>query len=84
MGQQAFTQNQANTKFCTNCGNLIASQAELCLNCGVRQNSTAIPGGKSRVAAGLLAIFLGAFLGCCFLLLLGGCLQRPGFAPAGE
>ena len=61
MGQQAFTQNQANTKFCTNCGNLIASQAELCLNCGVRQNSTAIPGGKSRVAAGLLAIFLGSF-----------------------
>ena len=61
VGQQPFTQNQANTKFCTNCGNLIASQAELCLNCGVRQNSTVIPGGKSRVAAGILAIFLGAF-----------------------
>ncbi len=57
-GQQAFTQTQANTKFCSNCGKLIANQAELCVNCGVRQ-SFAMPGGKSRIAAGILAILLG-------------------------
>ena len=59
--QKPFGQNSSDTKFCTNCGNLIASQAELCLNCGVRQHFTVIPDGKSRIAAGILGILLGGF-----------------------
>lgn len=59
--QQAFSQNpdpQISGKYCHNCGNPVAAQAELCMNCGVRQGS-AMHSGKSRIAAGILAILLG-------------------------
>lgn len=54
-------------KFCSDCGEAIKAKAEICPKCGVRQsappgafNSTA-PNGKSKVAAALLAFFLGGF-----------------------
>lgn len=62
-------------KFCFACGKSIDARAEICPNCGVRQppqagmpsSGTAIGGdaatrsGKSKMAASLLAIFLGIF-----------------------
>ena len=52
-------------KFCSNCGKEIKENQDVCLNCGVaiRKNSNTnnIPGAKSKIAAGLLGIFLGAF-----------------------
>lgn len=52
-------------KYCTNCGKEIQENQDVCLNCGVtiRKNNTtnSIPGAKSKIAAGLLGIFLGAF-----------------------
>ncbi len=47
------------TKFCKDCGEKINAQAEICPKCGVRQESTVRPGGKSKTVAGLLGIFLG-------------------------
>ena len=46
-----------NTKYCINCGAEIDIKAEICPKCGVRQPS--ISGGRSRIVASLLAIFLG-------------------------
>lgn len=56
-----------NEKFCTECGALIRRNAEICPKCGVRQLGHAggfgvnAPNGKNRVAAALLALFLGGF-----------------------
>lgn len=52
-------------KFCSDCATPIKIRAEICPHCGVRQSSP--PGsfggvaanGKSRIAAALLAFFLG-------------------------
>lgn len=63
-------------KFCSDCGAVIKSKAEICPKCGVRQMSqpTTInlgpvaPNGKSRIAAALFAFFLGAFGGHKFYL----------------
>ena len=46
-------------KFCRECGAPIRANAEICPKCGVRQFGG--PAGKSKVTAGLLAIFLGGF-----------------------
>jgi TM2 domain-containing membrane protein YozV len=46
----------ADEAFCSACGNLIKSKAELCPNCGVRQRN-----GADKTALALLAFFLGAF-----------------------
>lgn len=56
-------------KFCTNCGQEVKDDQETCLNCGkiLKKNSssgvtqTNPRYGKSKITAGLLAIFLGAF-----------------------
>jgi len=53
-----------NEKFCRDCGATIRANAEICPKCGVRQlavpsSVATAPNGKSKVAAGLLAIFLG-------------------------
>jgi len=45
--------------FCHACGQPIDSRAEICPKCGVRQKRA--PGNKSRLAAALLALFLGGF-----------------------
>lgn len=58
---------QAPTKFCRDCGASIDARAEICPKCGVRQMAapgpfaSTTPGGKSKLAAALLAIFLGSF-----------------------
>ena len=54
-------------KFCTECGAVIKAKAEICPKCGVRQLAPPAasllgqtsPGGRNRVVAGLLALFLG-------------------------
>ena len=51
-------------KFCSNCGKEINENQDICLNCGIaikKNNTNVIPGAKSKIAAGLLGIFLGAF-----------------------
>lgn len=48
----------ADEKYCTSCGSVINRDAELCPECGTRQ--TIGDGGEvDRLAAGLIAIFLG-------------------------
>jgi len=52
-------------KFCGECGETIKAKAEICPKCGVRQLpppnalGTNAPNGKSKLAAALLAFFLG-------------------------
>ena len=50
-------------KFCHACGQKIDARAEICPKCGVRQSyhSGTAGHGKSRIAAALLAFFLGGF-----------------------
>jgi TM2 domain-containing membrane protein YozV len=56
-------------KFCSECGSVIKAKAEICPKCGVRQMARPIDlnlgptasNGKSRIAAALLAFFLGGF-----------------------
>ena len=67
---QAVMKN-ADEKFCSDCGSVIKTKAEICPKCGVRQqapifsaggigNLGAIaPNGKSKLAAALFALFLG-------------------------
>lgn len=51
------------TKFCSNCGTELAPNAAVCMSCGYATTgrSNALPGAKSKMAAGLLGIFLGSF-----------------------
>ncbi|WHI46904.1 NINE protein [Microbulbifer sp. JMSA004] len=53
----------ADEKFCSDCGENIKERAEICPKCGVRQSARSglAPNGKSKVAAALLAFFLGGF-----------------------
>ncbi len=46
--------------YCYNCGAELNPGQDVCLKCGVRVNN-ASNGDKSKMAAGLLGIFLGAF-----------------------
>lgn len=46
-------------KFCSECGQAIKEKAELCPNCGVRQMRPS--NGKSKIAAAMLALFMGGF-----------------------
>ena len=49
-------------KFCYNCGSKLVATAAVCGNCGIRQHDVSAQGrGCSRLAAGMLAIFLGTF-----------------------
>ena len=51
-------------KFCSNCGGELNENQDICLKCGVRVNKTNPvnndPNAKSKLGAGLLAIFVGA------------------------
>jgi len=64
---EASIEKADNEKFCADCGEIINIKAEICPKCGVRQmiapNSFAYtaPNGKSKIAAALLAFFLGGF-----------------------
>jgi len=50
--------------YCINCGNPLQPGAAVCMSCGFAANSgvkaPAMPGAKSKMAAGLLGIFLGS------------------------
>ena len=56
-------------KFCINCGTQMDSNQQFCPKCGAQQNAAAAqpapaqpkPEGKSKLVAGLLGIFLGAW-----------------------
>ena len=55
-------------KFCSNCGAELNEEQDICLKCGVRVKNTntnnkvdSNPNAKSKMAAGLLGIFLGQF-----------------------
>ena len=62
------------SKFCSNCGTELKKDAAFCSKCGkeinekevvqgevVNENSSSISSPKSKIAAGLLGIFLGCF-----------------------
>ena len=49
------------SNYCHNCGKPLAPDAEVCLNCGVANKKAPAPDAKSKLAAGLLGIFLGGF-----------------------
>lgn len=44
--------------YCHNCGKPLAPDAAVCLNCGVANKQAPAPDAKSKLVAGLLAIFL--------------------------
>lgn len=46
-------------KYCQNCGEVIHADAEICPECGVRQQPAGGDYEKDRVTAGVLAILLG-------------------------
>lgn len=52
-------------KFCKNCGEPVSENAYVCVKCGVRveevNTTNNVANGKSKLAAGLLGIFLGSF-----------------------
>ncbi len=51
----------AGNAFCHNCAAPSAPGAAICTNCGVALTQAAQAGQKSKMTAGLLGIFLGAF-----------------------
>lgn len=46
-------------KYCSSCGEIIKEEAEICPECGVRQDSGSSPGNKDRLTAGIFALLLG-------------------------
>lgn len=57
-------------KFCSNCGKAVEDNQQVCLNCGVlidgnknakSANTTVNSGTKSKVVAGILGLFFGAW-----------------------
>ena len=49
------------TNFCPFCGEQVTPEQKICLNCGVEMETYGVNGVKSKVAAGLLGIFLGTY-----------------------
>ena len=47
--------------YCANCGQHVAPGAAICTTCGFATAPVANPSAKSKLVAGLLAIFLGCF-----------------------
>ena len=64
-------------RFCYNCGHPVDPNAAVCTNCGCSIPAIPSPNAKSKVAAGLLGIFLGAFGVHNFYL---GYTSRPCFS----
>lgn len=54
-------------KFCKNCGSEVNENAYVCVKCGVKVNDdsnvnfSGMSNSKSKIAAGLMGIFLGCF-----------------------
>ena len=55
--KEESVKEKSNGHYCKECGNWVSDKADVCPNCGVKQAKE--PNGKSNVAAGLLALFLG-------------------------
>lgn len=55
-------QKNVGNRFCQNCGHQTPQEAVVCVNCGVAlaQNTAVLGEQKSKIAAGLLGIFLGS------------------------
>ncbi|MBR2402417.1 MAG: NINE protein [Lachnospiraceae bacterium] len=49
------------TNFCPFCGEQVTPEQKICVNCGVEMATYGVGGVKSKIAAGLLGIFLGAY-----------------------
>ena len=49
------------TNYCHNCGQPVAPGAAICTCCGYATTPAADPNAKSKLVAGLLGIFLGAY-----------------------
>ena len=50
--------------YCSNCGNKVNENQDVCLNCGVnlkKDKKIDNVNGKSKITAGILGIFLGCF-----------------------
>lgn len=47
--------------YCQNCGKPMNAEQTVCLSCGVANKPAVRPDAKSKIAAGLLGIFLGSF-----------------------
>lgn len=49
-------------KYCSACGTVLDARAEICPRCGVRQlGPYTTPSGRSKIIAGILALFVGGF-----------------------
>lgn len=60
-----FIEGEETIMYCKKCGNKLDDGQQVCLSCGtlaeeVNQNANNNPAAKSKIAAGLLGIFLGA------------------------
>lgn len=53
-------QKSINEKYCKDCGKIIKQNAEICPYCGCRQMYN-ISSERNKIAAALLALFLGGF-----------------------
>ncbi len=53
-------QKGTGSNFCPNCGQQTPPNSAVCLNCGVSLQAYGQKGDKSKLAAGLLGIFLGS------------------------
>ena len=49
------------SNFCGNCGKPVTPGSAVCMSCGYALTPAVTPDSKSKMAAGLLGIFLGAF-----------------------
>lgn len=49
------------SNFCGNCGKPVTPGSAVCMSCGYALTPAVNPDAKSKMAAGLLGIFLGAF-----------------------
>lgn len=54
-------QKENGNKYCANCGNEVVEGASVCVKCGCTLTEKPTAGCKSKLVAGLLGIFLGAF-----------------------
>ncbi|HGJ5890459.1 MAG TPA: NINE protein [Arsenophonus apicola] len=54
-------ESESNMIYCSGCGKAIHETAPTCPNCGAINKNVEVTGTKSRVAAAVLAFFLGGF-----------------------
>ena len=49
------------TNFCPFCGTQVTPEQKICMNCGIEMENYGTVAVKSKIAAGLLALFLGVY-----------------------